>query len=288
MTRPDPDFNSQVVGILSKALERYAVKLHGFTLMPDGYVALATYDDPESMAGFHCYLNTNLSKVVSRLRGPCDVVFPRRYEAVELSDEPAVALERLRRLLALPVDQNWVSTPLDWPGVSCARSLMTGEPLRGGRWTDRTAYHRAVASGADVTLEDFTEDREVYFEPLPSADHLSTSVYGRRVESLVREISAEARRRHRRDDTVPRGLAAIAALDSESRSATERSVRRPWFYVLDEDLKEALRVLLLGVMAQYAAAAAELKRGNRHARFPLHTFPPTLGFVRNVELLEPG
>ena len=287
LTRPSPDFDRTVVGILSRAQELYPVVLHGFVLLPDGYVALATHDDPEVMAGFHGHLNTNLSKQVRRAFGWRDTVFPRRYGATELSEEPEVELERLRRLVALPVDEDWVASPMDWPGVSFLPALISGRPLR-GHWVDRTAYWQARNRGETVSLADFTEVREVYFEPLPSLAHLSPESYRALVRSLVREAEVSARERHRETGTAPRGLAAIAALDVEDRPGRSRRRPRPWVFALDAELRRALKTALLVILAEYAVAAARLKKGDRSVRFPLHTFAPSLGFVREVEVLEPG
>ena len=289
LTRPSPDFDDKVVGILARALELFPVSLHGFVLLPEGYRVLASYGDPEVMAGFQCHLSTNLSKQVGRSYGWRETVFPRRYGATQLSGEPEVELERLRRLLAAPVDADWVERPEDWPGVSCVGSFLSGEPLR-GRWIDRAAYWDALSRGRQVTLDDFTEQKEVRLVPLPSLAHLSAEEYRLLVRGLVDDIEAAARARHRKGGTVPVGLAGVAALGMErvSVKCRRRRRRRPWFFALDPELKEALRSALLLIMAQYAAAAAELKKGNRLARFPLHTFAPTLGFVREVEILEPG
>ena len=287
LTRPSPDFDRAVVGILSRAQELYPVALHGFVLMPNGYVALATHDDPEVMAGFHGHLNTNLSKQVRRSYGWRDTVFPRRYGATELSAEPEVELERLRRLVALPADEGWVASPEDWPGVSFLPSLLSGRPLR-GHWVDRTAYWQARNRGEPVSLTDFTEDREVRFAPLPSLAHLSPESYRALVRGLVHEAEAAARERHCRAGTTPQGPAAIAALDVEDGPRKTDRRPRPWVYALDADLRRALKTALLAIWAVYAAAAARLKKGDRSVQFPLHTFAPTLGFVREVEILEPG
>lgn len=276
-----------VVGILSRALELFPVQLHGFTLLPTGYVALASYPDPEVMAGFHCHLNTNLSKEIGRFLQWQETVFPRRYGATELSIEPEVELRRLRNLLAAPAARNWVQSPRDWPGVSCVDSLLTGKPLC-GIWIDRAAFWEAQRRGQKVTLADFTEERTVYFAPLPSMSELVPEARRRLVGELVREIDVEAAARHRADGTAPLGVAGVLALDPQVRPGRRKRRVRPWFYALDPELKEAMRTALLLIMAQYAAASQELKVGNRLARFPLHTFAPTLGFVREIEILEPG
>ena len=287
LLRAGVDFNDKVVGLLARAQELYPVRLHGIVVMGSHYHVLATHDDPEVMAGFHCHFNANLSKQVGRSYGWSETVFPNRYHAIELSDEPEVEVARLRYLLANGVKEGLVASPLDWPGVSCAKSLMTGEPLR-GRWVDRTAFWQAKNRGEEVTLDDFTYEREVWLEPLPSLAHLSKQDYCRFVQDLVDEIEREARAMHRAAGTRPLGVAAILAQDPEFRPREVEKSPCPWFHVLDPELRRALYTAMSLIVADYRVAAERLKAGERRVRFPLHTFAPTFGFVRDVEILEPG
>ena len=287
LLRAGPDFDPYVVGILSRAQELYPVKLHAFVCLSSHYHALATHDDPEVMAGFHCHLNANLSKQVGRSYGWQGTVFPQRYHAVELSGEPEIERARLKYVLSNGVKEGLVASPLDWPGVSAAKALVSGEPLV-GKWVDRTSYWEARNRGEDVTLGDFTYAREVHFEPLPSMAHLSKAAYRAVNAELVQEIEEEGRAKHRHNGTRPLGVAAILAQDPEFRPREVEKRPCPWFHVLDPELKKALYTALTLVLVQYREAAERLKEGDRSARFPLHTFAPTLGFVRKVEILEPG
>ena len=287
LLRPGPAFDAKVVGILSRAQELYPVRLHAFVCLSSHYHAVATHDDPEVMAGFYGHLNTNLSKEVGRTYGWEGTVFPQRYHAVELSDEAEMEWVRLKYVLSNGVKEGLVASPLDWPGVSCARALLTGEPLR-GKWVDRTAFWQARNRGEDVTLDDFTHEREVHFEPLPSMEHVSGESFRALIRDLIEEIEEEGRAMHRRAGTRPLGVAAILAQDPEFRPHEVEKRPCPWFHVLDPDLKKSLYTALVMILAQYREAAERLKKGDRSARFPLHTFAPTLGFVREVEVLRPG
>ena len=287
LLRADPEFNRRVVGLLSRALELYPVRLHAVVVMGSHYHVLATHEDPEVMAGFHCHFNTNLSKEVGRTYGWQGTVFPNRYRSVELSGEPEIERERLKYLLSNGVKEGLVASPLDWPGVSSAKALCSGRPLR-GVWVDRAAYWQARQRGESVSPADFTNERTVCLEPLPSMAHLSSEAYRAQVRELVEEVEAEGRALHRRRGTSPAGVAAILAQDPEFRPREVEKRPCPWFHVLDPELRRALYVALSLVVAEYREAAERLAAGDRLVRFPLHTFAPTLGFVREVEVLEPG
>ena len=62
---------------------------------------------------------------------------------------PDVQWSRLKYLLANGVKEGLVESPLDWPGVSCAKALVHGEPLE-GYWFNRSkewsAHNRSAVA----------------------------------------------------------------------------------------------------------------------------------------------
>ena len=303
LLRPGPRLNRRLVGVVAKARQLYGVELHGFVALSSHLHILATYEDPAQMAAFHCFLNANLSKEVGFLRDWAGSVFPERYRHVELSEEPAVERSRLKYLLAQGCKEGLVASPLDWPGASSTWALVGGERLV-GEWLDRTALRRARQRGEDVSEADFIEPVEVELSPLRSLTHLSPEAYRREMRVLVREIEEETAAMHRVDGTRPLGVDGILARDPHFRPSEVPRRPRPWFHGLDPAVRERMRRALVTIAAYYRAAAEALKGGDRKARFPVHTFPPGLPFVRggeglvidgtclapsqDVELLEPG
>lgn len=176
LLRSDPELDAKIVGFLARALELYPVQLHAIVVMGSHLHVLATYPDPEVMARFHGFLNTNLSKEIGRVRGWNGTVFPRRYRSVELSDEPEIERARLKYLLSNGIKEGLVASPVDWPGVSSTLALLTGRPMR-GVWVDRAAYRQAKERGERVSLRDFTFVKEVRPVPLPSWRHRSAGAY---------------------------------------------------------------------------------------------------------------
>ena len=275
------------MGVLAKALELYAVNLHAIVVLSSHYHALATYDDPKVMADFHGYLNTNLSKEVDQVHDWPGTVFPGRYHHVELSPEPEVELARLRYLMENGVKEGLVLSPLDWPGVSSTESLISGEPMK-GVWINRTAFHAALNRGEDVFEEDFAEEKEVHLKPLPSLAHLSREERRQIVLDMVRNIENEAIAKHKADGTTPLGVQGILSRDPHYRPKKLKKSPRPWFHAFDPKIRKAMVTALLLIVAAYRDAADRVKEGCKNVQFPIHTFPPGLPFVREVEILEPG
>ena len=303
LLRPGPRLNRRVVGVLAKAQQLYPVELHGFVVLSTHLHLNATYVDPAQMAGFHCFLNANLSKEIGVLRDWPGTSFPERYRHVEISDEAAVERARMKYLLSQGCKEGLVASPLDWPGASSTWALVGAEPLF-GEWVDRTALRQARQRGENVSESDFTELLELRLYPMRSLAHLSPDGYRQEIRALVREIEEETAAKHAVDGTRPLGVEEILARDPQFRPSEIPRRPRPWFHALDPEVRADMRRALVTIAVYYRAAAESLKKGDRQARFPVHTFPPGLPFVRGgqgltideiclappqkIELLEPG
>lgn len=298
LLRPDPTLNSRLVGILARAQERHGVHIHAFTVLSDHLHVLATYPDAESMALFHCYLYSNLSKEVTRIFGWEGTVFPRRYSHVELSKEKETEIARLKYVLGQGCKEGLVASPLDWPGASSTEALVSGEMVMTGTWVDRTRLSKALTKGKKVHEKDFTSEVELVLSPLPSMAHLSREAYRRLVLDLVRNIEDETAAKHKLDGTRPLGTEAVQAMDPLKRPVTVKTSPCPWFFAFSEDSYQAMKAAITAILLAYEAAAEKLRQidwkdpdlGTRlsEIRFPSGTFPAKLPFVRDGAPLRPG
>ena len=286
--------NRRTIGCVAVAQEMYGVTIHSFVALSTHIHVLATYEDAEQMARFHCHLNGNLSKEVGHVHDWKGTVFPSPYTHVELSQEPEVELARLKYHLAQGCKEGLVASPLDWPGASSTEALISGEMGMLGEWINRTELSKARERGEEVSEEDFAEEVWVRLDPLSSLAHLSREAYSKVVLGLVREIEEETAAMHRVDGSRPLGVAAILARDPRHEPSEVKRSPRPWFFALDPEIRNAMANALIWISVQYREATRQLKSKNpeerRKARslFPLGTFPPGLPFVREVEILEPG
>jgi hypothetical protein len=82
------------------------------------------------------YLQGNLAREVARLTGWEDKIWSRRYQAILVTDEEAAQVDRLKYLLENSCKEGLVDSPIHWPGVHCARALITGDRVE-GTWFDR-------------------------------------------------------------------------------------------------------------------------------------------------------
>ena len=278
LLRPGERLNQLIVGALAKAVKRHPIKLHAFVFLSQHFHILATFEDARRMADFMRYFSQKLSKEVGILHDWKDSVFPKRYHHVELSEEPAVDLARLRYILSNSCKENLVLSPRDWPGVSSTEALMAGKPMK-GIWINRTELGKARRRGKKVSEQDFTEEYELRLEPVPSLAHLSPESYRKVMVGLVREIEEETLARHRVGGTAPIGAQAVLSRDPHHRQTEPPSSPRPWVHALSGDERRKLRAALVWIMAVYREAAARFKKGELDVEFPVGTFPPARPFV---------
>jgi hypothetical protein len=128
---------------------------------------------------------------IKRLYDWPEHVWGRRYQAILVSEEEAIQVDRFRYLLSHGVKEGLVAHAQDWPGVHCVRELLAGEPIR-GLWYDRTAEYVARNRGEDFGRLKYATEETFELTPLPCWAHLSPEVYRKTVASLVADLESEA------------------------------------------------------------------------------------------------
>ena len=288
LLQPDQHLNLLILGALAKAMWIYPIRIHAFVFMGTHFHLLATFPDVKRMSDFMKHFTQKLSKEAGLVHAWEGNVFPNRFKHVELSQEPAVELARLRYILSNSCKEGLVASPLDWPGVSSTEALVTGEPMK-GLWIDRRGLCRARSRGEKVTEADFTEELELRLSPLPSLAHLDPEAYRRLMIEMVREVEEETAQRHRENGTAPLGVEGVLSRDPhELPRRRPRKTPRPWFHAVSRDVRQAMRTALTYIVVAYREASERYRAGDFGVKFPKGTFPPARPFVRPVELMETG
>ncbi|MEM8994836.1 MAG: hypothetical protein AAGF23_08595, partial [Acidobacteriota bacterium] len=252
--------------------------VHAVAVLSNHFHLLASFESVEQMASFACQLKTNLSKEVSRLQGWEGSIFAGRYRSVPLSDEPEIQRERLKYVLSQGVKEGLVLSPKDWPGVHSANALVEDETLR-GIWVDRTRLYAARQRDRNAREADYTEATELELAPLPGLEELPKEERKAELKALIEAIESEIIERHRREGTVPIGVAAVLQTDPHKRPKRFSRSPQPHFHASKRVLKammEAFRAFAFS----YRVAADLLAKGEHGVRFPENCFPPRLPFVQ--------
>ena len=135
--------NLLVAGVVAKALEKYPVELIGLAVPSNHYHLLAAGTSQEDLSSFMNFVAGNVAKEAGRLHGWKGRLWEGRYHCTPVTDEEEIQVARLKYLLSQGCKEGLVNSPRQWPGVHCAKALMTGQGIP-GVWVDRTALYNAV------------------------------------------------------------------------------------------------------------------------------------------------
>ena len=282
LLRPADEVNEIIIGVFVRALELYPVELVGIVFMSNHFHAIVKAHDVGVLSRFMCFVNGNLAREVGRLHGWKQKFWGGRYRMIPISDEEAAQVARLKYLLSHGAKEGLVACPLDWPGVHCAASLLTGIPMQ-GRWLDRTAAYKARQRDKSASLDQFSKEGFLHFEKLPCWAHMVDEEYRREIAHLLDEIRREAAD-IRRCESIPlrsrrKARRALCRINPRSRPASPKQGPAPFCHASTRGAREELRQAYRHFVDAYRAAASALRQGNADVTFPEGCFPPGLPFV---------
>ncbi len=277
LLRPSRDLNDIILGILGRAARRYRVKICAFVYLSNHAHLLLQPASAEQLALFMGYVNGNLAKEAGRLHGWRERFWGRRYQAIVVSEDEADQLARLRYILSQGCKEGLVRRPQDWPGASSTDALLSGGTLS-GTWFDRTREYEARRRGGRPAKYEFAEPESFSLEPLPAWKQLDHKAIHGRVETLVREIEAEARARLAESGTTPVGKSRLLRQHPHDRPQTPHRSPAPRFHARRREVRRRLECAYHAFRAAYRRAARDLRRGVASVEFPAGCFPPRLPF----------
>ncbi len=275
---PSPLLNQIIIGALARALRRYEVICCGFSFLANHYHLLVVVDDARQLARFMNYFQSKLARETGRLYGWREKVFPRRYQAIVVSNQERAQIGRLKYVLANGCKENLVEHLTDWPGVHAVHALLTGEPLE-GLWFDRRREYFARRRGRKVDSLQFSTHETLTLEPLPCWTDLSPQERRKRVAHLVEEIESEAAAERAKTGKSPWGPAAILAQHPHDHPEDLERSPAPLVHASSRAVRHEFRSLYSAFVSAYREAAEKLRRGILDAPFPQGCFPPALPFV---------
>jgi len=154
--------------------------------------------------------NRPSAREIGRLTGWREKIFGRRYQAIQISDEPEAQIARLRYVLSHGCKENLVERLRERPGVHCVEALTEGKVLEGW-WFDRTQEYLARRRGESFGTYQYATRETLELAPLPCWKHLPPEQRQRLAAAMVSEIEAEAAERRERTGVQALGRAAILA-----------------------------------------------------------------------------
>ncbi len=249
------------------------MKIYAFGGLRNHLHFLLGATDIKDLSGFMEYVNGNLAREAGRRVNWREKFWGRRFRAIEVSEEEAAMVSRLRYVISHGAKEHLVLRCRDWPGLQCLEALTQGKTLE-GIWRDRSLEYEANRRGKETDPEDFIERYTLQLDPLPCWQHLPPAEIRQRISDMIAEIDAKNARRVVLGGTVPLGATAIRKQHPhESPLRTKRSpapVVHAASKAVREQLKEAYRLFV----EAYREAATRLRSGDYSVEFPPGCFPP--------------
>ena len=278
LLRPGPVLNEIVVGVLGRAQRKYPTRVCGYVLASNHLHLILDVDDAHLLCRFMRYVNSNLARKVGGLVGWRDKIWSRRYQAIVISPEEAAQRERLAYVLSHGVKENLVEKVDQWPGVHCAKSLLSGEPAV-GYWFDQTQEYAARRRGEKFDRMKYATREILVLSPLPCWKHLSEEVRRQLVVEMIADIESEAALRRQRTGNQVLGASAVRGQHPFDRPARPKKSPAPRFHAASTRVRRELWAAYAWFVCEFRQASEKLRSGNRLARFPAGSFPPALPFV---------
>lgn len=258
LLRPTPEFTRRANAILARTLDLYPVSLHAYTFLSNHLHFEATSVDAELLSRFESHLLGNVARLAQAVTGWKGDVW-KRCTPIPILDDLA-AEQRFRYVVANSTKEGLVSSPLEWPGPSSARALVTGETVeaeyehrRDGRVIARVTY-------------------PIKLTPLPSWARLSREQRMARAAEMVEDIANEAR--VERAGRPPLGVDGILAVDPFAPVELDEHPA-PLCHATDEQRRAEFLQSRRAFVASHARASEKFREGPDQPAFPPHSFLPT-------------
>lgn len=277
LMRPSPEVNDLILGILGRAQAKYEIELFAFVFLSNHFHLLMRVLSALLMSKFMSYVKGNIAKELGHLHGWKEKFWGRRYHSASVADSEEAMMERFMYVLSNGCKESLVASPLEWPGVSSAPALYSGETRLEGTWYDRTAQYKAHRRGEGRNL--FPSPETVALSPLPFLEHLTPAQQRRFMIDAVHRVERDTCEKHQKEGSSSLGVARIRKQHPHDKPATFHRSPAPLFLTATREQYEAMRAARALKVEAYRRAVERMKRGEKNVRFPQGTFPPPQSFV---------
>jgi len=285
LLRPGPDINRIIVGTIGRARELFpGIQLFALAFLSN-HIHLMVRGPTDEVPSFVGFIKREISRRWGNHRtiGWQGTMW-EGYKCTALPT-PESQLHCLRYILSQGVKEGLVAKPQHWPGVHCARYLLTGQSLRGD-WFNGTNYTKAVDTQTRakypqaIKKNEFYTPYEVVLDPIDAWTDISIAERRDRIGAMVEAIEHEGS--ELRGGKPPLGAKNICAVPLD-RATTLPSVpwlrrRRTmicWSDSRQQQTKDYVRAYWEFQRAFRLAADAYL-RGQQEPPFPPGAFRPVV------------
>ena len=273
LLEPDAEVNAILAGVLARAKANTGAEVYAHAFLSNHFHLMIGVDSAKQMADFMMYLMGNIARKINLYRGRSGPFWQRRYRHIEVSKDPVTLAKRFVYILKQGVKEGLVSSPLDWPGLHCAKELYEGKTEVSGKWEDRSKKYRLEQGGKRTTWADVTSEEAFDLDPLPSFATAELSVWFSWVRDLVDQIVEEYR-----------GQPVLGSSERRRHQFRDRPKRSKQTYAVDFHVsgpaqRKEWRVHYRDFVRAFRAACGYLEGAKDEFLFPPGSFPPNAPFV---------
>ncbi len=224
------------------------------------------------------FVNSNLARKANRIIGWKERFWGRRYRAIEIGDENAALIDRLRYVISHGPKENLVLRCRQWPGLQCIDALTEGKPLK-GFWHDRSLEYEAKRRGKELDPETFITRYTLKLDPLPCWRHLPEEQIRRRIQEIVDDVDAQTARRVVLNGVSLPSAEAIRKQDPHKIPVYTKKSTAPAVHAASKAIRKQMKEAYRLFVEAYREAAASLRAGKLNAEFPPGCFPPPQPYI---------
>ena len=199
---PKKGIRELCAGVLAKAqLNWPSIKLYGYAFMSN-HIHLMLQGPPSDFSAFMGFLKRELSRRLGQRYRLPGTLWHQRYAMSALPTHES-QLKCLRYILSQGVKEGLVARPIDWPGLHCAKTLLSKNPEI-GQWFNASEYHQAKARNAlrktpkKISRRTFYRRLKVHLAVLPALKDYTSYEQLKKLQAINNDIikSGEDARKH--------------------------------------------------------------------------------------------
>ncbi|MBK9031463.1 MAG: hypothetical protein IPL61_09020 [Myxococcales bacterium] len=272
--------------MIGKALKKYpSVRLHAYEVQVNHLHMAYSGTEGDQLALFRNYVHSNIARQINKLRGRRGPFWSRRGRPIAIVDDEAI-IARLRYLMAQGPEAGLVASPIEWPGASSTRALVSDMVVE-ARYTSLDVLTRNARRVNPRPIEALAECVDIELAPIRPWAHLSSEQLRAKHLEMLRSIEAE----HEGADV--KGAEAVCRVSTTRRARGFRPTPAPPCHASSVESRARYVESYRSFRSTFVAAAARVReRGDASTddvltAFPLGAMPRPRWYVRPPASFRP-
>ena len=278
-----PAIQERVLGSLGKYVHKFQVTVYAFCFFGShdhGLFDFETGTKSDFFRDFGSRTAEAVKKYIPDFGGGS--VLEKRTSEQAVPQDAEGYLNQMMYILLQPVAAGLCKRTSEYPGFSCLRNLITGEPLE-VEFLNYEKYNKARSRKKNVDRSKYVEKYTINFARLPGCENMSQKEYGAFIMRKYNE-----RRRELLDEFAKAGYVwpslkvvqrTMPTDCAKNPKKSERGVAQPLVICKCPERRQQYLAWYYAIVELYKRASTKYLAGDRDAEFPPGTNKPPGPFV---------